>query len=491
VLRPSPADDASPSPVCFGAPQRHFFPRFWPHPKEAPVSDTWTILLAAAVSVGAWLVLPVPVWFGALVVLVALVVRRPALLCVGGALLAGGLSVAAWAGTAPPRSAPFAGVVTLVRDPESTAGAVRVQVRARGHRYEAWARGAPGATLERAQAGERLELSGRLGAAPAGQRRRLAEEHVIGQLQVERAEAYDGGNVASAAANRIRRTLDAGAWPLSPGERALFTGFVLGDDRAESPDLIADFRASGLSHLTAVSGENLAFVMALAGPVLRRLGLRSRYVVTLGLVAWFALLTRFEPSVLRAAAMAAVAATSVVLARPASTIRMLALAVAAMTLIDPLLVWSVGWWLSVGATAGIALLGPTLSARLPGPRPLSDAIAVTIAAQVGVAPILVATFGGVPVVAVPANMLAAPVAGPLMVWGLPAGIIAGLVPELAPGLHVPTRLAVRWIALVARVGAAAPVGQLGTASLLGLASVIGTVAAARAVWPRRRDRAPP
>ena len=68
-----------------------------------------------------------------------------------------------------------------------------------------------------------------------------------------------------------------------------------------------------------MSGENLAFALALAGPLLRRLTLRWRFVATVGLVAWFALLTRFEPSVLRASAMAALAATAVVLARPAST----------------------------------------------------------------------------------------------------------------------------------------------------------------------------
>jgi competence protein ComEC len=454
------------------------------------VSDLWTIVFAIAVSVGAWLVLPVPVWLGGLAVVVALLTRRPVLLCVGGAVLASALSLAAWAGTVPPRAAPFAGVVTLVGDPETVGGAVRVHVRARGHRYEAWAHGAPGATLSRAEAGERLEVSGRLGPAPADVRRRLAEEHVSGQLQLDRADAYDAGNVASVAANRLRRSLEAGAWPLSPAERALFTGFVLGDDRAEPPDLVAAFRASGLSHLTAVSGENLSFAMALVGPVLRRLGLRSRYVATLGLVAWFALLTRFEPSVLRAAAMAAVAATSVVLARPASTIRILALAVAAMTLIDPLLVWSVGWWLSVGATTGIALLGAPLSARLPGPRVLRDAVAVTIAAQVGVAPVLVGAFGGVPIVSVPANVLAVPVAGPLMVWGLPAGVLAGLAPSLAPALHLPTRLGVRWIAVVARVGAAAPIGEVGIVPLVAIAAAsagVGTAAALR----RRRGGVPP
>ena len=77
------------------------------------------------------------------------------------------------------------------------------------------------------------------------------------------------------------------------------------------------------------------------------------------------------------AAMAAVAASAVVLARPASTVRLLSLAVALMVLVDPLLVWSVGWWLSVGATSGIALLGAPLAARLPGPRPLAEALGVT------------------------------------------------------------------------------------------------------------------
>ncbi len=118
-----------------------------------------------------------------------------------------------------------------------------------------------------------------------------------------------------------------------------------------------------------------------------------------------------------------------------------------MVLVDPLLVWSVGWWLSVGATAGIAVLATPLAPRLPGPRPLAQAAAVTVAAQIGVAPITISAFGGVPVVSVPANLLAVPVAGPLMVWGLPAGVLAGLVPAAAPVLHVPTRLGVRWIAL--------------------------------------------
>jgi competence protein ComEC len=314
-------------------------------------------------------------------------------------------------------------------------------------------------------------------------RSRLAERHIAGQLQVAAVGDHDDGDVASRAANRVRGALVDGAATLSPAERALFTGFVLGDDRQEPPDLVEDFQASGLSHLTAVSGENLAFVMVLAGPVLRRLTMVPRFAVTVGLIAWFALLTRFEPSVVRAAAMAALAATAMVLGRPASTIRLLALAVAGMVLIDPLLVWSVGWWLSVGATAGIALLAAPLAARLPGPRALAQALAVTVAAQVGVAPVAVSAFGGLPVASVPANLLAVPVAGPLMMWGLPAGVLAGVAPALAPVLHVPTRLGVRWIALAARVGARAPLGELHVAGMIGVVVVVLGVVAVRIASP--------
>jgi competence protein ComEC len=149
-------------------------------------------------------------------------------------------------------------------------------------------------------------------------------------------------------------------------------------------------------------------------------------------------------------------------------------------------VWSVGWWLSVGATGGIAFVATPLAARLPGPRSLAGAVAVTLSAQLGVTPVSLAVFGGVPLVAVLANVLAVPVAGPVMVWGLPAGLAAGfLPPAVATAVHVPTRLGVRWIALVARLGAAAPVGQIRPVHVPFLLTAAAVVLLARR---RRRSR---
>lgn len=442
------------------------------------------VALAAAVALGALVARPVPMAAMLAVVALALVAGRrlPVLVCAAGLVLASGLGARAWAGTAPVAAHDVDGAVTLVSDPEVVRGATRAVIELEGHRVEAWARGSVGAALGRRLAGEVIEVRGRVTPPPELVARRLAERHIVGRLQVEATGGWSAGSPASRSANRVRRTLVDGAASMGGTERALFTGFVLGDDRAQRPEVVDEFRAAGLSHLTAVSGQNVALTLALAAPLLCRLGLTARWAVTVALVAWFALLTRFEPSVLRASGMAVLTATAFAVGRPASRMRLLALAVAGFVLIDPLLVHSVGWWLSVGATSGIALGAGPLAAVLPGPRAVAEALAVTVAAQVGVAPVSIAVFGGLPLASVPANLAAAPAAGPVVIYGLPAGVVAGLVPDpVATVLHLPTRLFVGWLALVARVAARAPLGELRAAHLAVLAVAIALVVVARRV----------
>ena len=135
-----------------------------------------------------------------------------------------------------------------------------------------------------------------------------------------------------------------------------------------------------------------------------------------------------------ASALAAVASTGAGSARAADGMRILALAVTASVLADPFLPRSLGFQLSVAASSGLLLVAPVLVAHLPGPRWLVEALAVTLAAQLAVAPLLAGLTGGLPVASIPANLLAVPAAGPAMVWGLVGGTLAGLVGE--PGAQV-------------------------------------------------------
>jgi competence protein ComEC len=200
---------------------------------------------------------------------------------------------------------------------------------------------------------------------------------------------------------------------------------------------------------------------------------------------FFGLLTRWEPSVLRAVAMVSVSMLAWAVGRPSAAIRLLALAVAGLLVVDPLLVHSVGFLLSVGACTGIALFARPFADALPGPRPLAEALGVTMAAQLGVAPVLVPVFGGVPVASLPANLLAVPAAGPVMMWGLAAGLPAGVVGGVvARAVCMPTGLLIGWIAGVARWSAAAPFGRLGAGHVLAL----GALVLAGALLRSRRGR---
>ncbi len=427
---------------------------------------------------------PVPLALAVAVVTLAMVARRPALVCLGGLLLASSLGARAEAGLRPPEPGPFRGTVTLVSDPEDHFGATTAIVRVGGRRLELSAVERGRGALRTRLAGERVRVDGRV-RPPPDDAPWLVVRHVVGRLEARWLEPADGGAPPWRAANRVRRLLVAGSSSLPPDRRSLFTGFVLGDDREQPATVADDFTGSGLTHLLAVSGENVAFVLALVGPGLRRLRLGPRWAATVAVIGFFALVTRFEPSVLRAGTMAGLAATAFALGRPASGLRLLALATTGLVLVDPLLVGSVGFQLSVAASAGILLLGPPLRRAIPGPAGITDALAVTASAQLGVAPLLVATFGGVPVASLPANLLAGPAAGLVMMWGLGAGLVAGLVGgRSAAVLHLPTSLLIGWIETVARVASSLPSGELDGTGVAVVAAGVAIVVAGHRIRGR-------
>jgi competence protein ComEC len=389
----------------------------------------------------------------------------------------------AWLQAHPRHLGPYIGWARIMADPAPYGSGLRVTVEIEGERFDTWLYGSRNTRIAPHQAGEYVWLQGARAQVGHGARR-AAVRHVVGRFHAEVVGDLLPGAALWRASNQVRSRLRSAAAASMPvDEAALFTGLVLGDDGAEPPGLVADFRRSGLSHLTAVSGQNVAFILAAALPLLRRLRAWWRWAATLALIGWFMAITRFEPSVLRAGVMAMLAATAFVLGRQASSIRLLALAVGLLVLADPLLVWSVGFWLSVGATAGVCLAGPWWLARLPGPMWLRAPMAITLGAQVGVALPSLLVFHRLPLVSPLANLAAVPVAGAVMLYGVPAGVVAPSLPgPLGQVVMAPNVIGTRWVATVARVAAAIepPTGW----SLAGWALVVG----GWCTWWRRRGR---
>jgi competence protein ComEC len=329
-----------------------------------------------------------------------------------------------------------------------------VIVEVEHERFEFWSRGrAQQQRVRTWRGGEWVMVSGDRRPLDAERAHRVAWQHVVGQFDLAWASDIDAGGPVARASNRVRSTIERAGAVLAEPDGALYRGLVIGDDRDQPREMIDRFRASGLSHLTAVSGQNVAFVLAACGPLLVRLRPLPRWVLTVGVIAWFVALTRFEPSILRAGVMAGLSATAYATGRERSPLRILALAVIGLVLVDPLLVWSIGFWLSVGATAGVCTAGPWLAERLSMCGPLALALGITLGAQLGVAVPSVLVFGRLPLVSVVANVLAVPVAGFVMLYGLPAGLVAGSVPALAPLTMFPARIGTRWVDTVAQLGA--------------------------------------
>ena len=450
-----------------------------------PLPDTAVAALVGAAVLGAWLAHPAPRLVAVALIGMALWRRWSLLLVLAVGVGASGQAAAAWDGVAPARAHAVVDVVTLLGDPRPIGRSIVVDVRHDGHRYAAWFdAGEHGSVVDRL-AGEQLSIVGQ--AKPRAEEDAwLAPRGVVGEIDVESVRWWRPGSRVTQVANGLRRTLQRGVEGLPDTHRSLVMGFVLGDDRFQSDLVTDDFRGSGLGHLLAVSGQNVAFLLVLSHPVLSRLAFRHRLPFTVAIIAFFALLTRFEPSVLRASAMAALSATAAASGQPVLGRRLLALSVVGLVLFQPLLIHALAFQLSVLASAGILWLGPPIAAALPGPESLALALAVTVAAQLAVSPLVLVTFGDVPVAALPANVAAAPAAGPISAWVLTGGIVAGVAGEpLATILHLPTRLLVSWVALVARWGSRAPLGQIGWVHLTVLVVAVAVILARPRLLVRR------
>lgn len=250
-----------------------------------------------------------------------------------------------------------------------------------------------------------------------------------------------------------------------PDQAGLVPALVDGDDAGLPAAIEEDFRTTGLTHLTAVSGTNLTLVVGALLLLARALGVRRRWLVLVGLlgIAGFVLLARTEPSVLRAAAMGTVGLFAFGPDGRRRGLRALGVAVTALVLVQPALAVSAGFALSVLATAGIVLLGPPLSEALARwlPTGLAEAIAVPTAAQLACTPVIAVLSGQVSLVAIAANLLAGPLVGPATVLGLLGGLVGLAVPGLGRVCGTGAGWCVGWIIAVARHGAGLPGATIG------------------------------
>lgn len=250
---------------------------------------------------------------------------------------------------------------------------------------------------------------------------------------------------------------------------ALIPGMVLGDTSKQSTEFKNSMKRSGLTHLVAVSGANFALVSAFVLWMMQFLFARMKFrlsATALSLIAFIALV-RPSPSVLRAAAMAAVLLVAQGTKRGRDSLPALGFAMAAVVVVDPWQARDAGFALSVLATAGLLLFAPVLIEKLSTQMPgkLAQALSPPIAATVFCSPIIVALSGYLAPMSVVANLLAAPFVAPITIVGFVAALFSPIVPLLSTVLIWFIRFPAGAIALIAHWASSFPVLTLRTGKI--------------------------
>ena len=274
--------------------------------------------------------------------------------------------------------------------------------------------------------GDRLVLRGKLHASSGRAAAVVWEPRIEEQLQAVGMDAFIGG---------LRAGLRTATADLPQRLQPLTRGMVIGDDSGMSREQREQLAVSGLTHLTAVSGSHFAIVLVTVTAGLRLVMRRRRVAAALtGLAMGLLVCIVFpEPSVVRAATMAAAVCAALWWGRPAQALPALCGGVAAMAILDPRLTCEPGFAMSVAAVAAITLWAPSLALRIARtvPAALAHPLAVCLAAQAVVLPLLALIGGGVGPWSVAANLAVGWSAAPVTLLGLAALAVAPLCAPLA------------------------------------------------------------
>ena len=268
--------------------------------------------------------------------------------------------------------------------------------------------------------------------------------------------------------DRLRKHVAEAIGSALEGERhAVLVGIVLGEDEGLDEELQDDFKAAGLYHLLAVSGQNITYLALGVLGLAWLLGIPrlAAEVVAIAAIAGYVLAVGWQPSVVRAGVAGALASLAWLVSRPRDRWHFLALGAAVLLAWTPASLLEPGFQLSFAAVASIFLFLRPLRRELEG-YPMRDwmrdAVAVSTVCGLATAPILWLQFGSVPVYSLPANVLVALAMQPLLWIALVGSLVEPLLPSVAFALAWTNGWIAAYIAACARVVGGLPYAEIGS-----------------------------
>jgi len=393
------------------------------------VSEPWGLGLGTAVVLGALIGPPALILLPAIFVIAQVIRgRRNAgfvLLIVAFAALGVGRAAMQVAPEAPPDLAASTGAHLEVQSlPRTSRAGESVLVSVSELVFETGSRPGDGLVVlawlppgEQVAPGDALEVAwsiNPLQTIDPGYGSYVESRGAVAQSRIWRVLNRSEGSAALHRLVDLRHHISDGLQGVLPGDAgALASGIVTGDDSKLSYDARQSFLRTGTSHITAVSGANVAMILAIwnlvipAGRNRRLIAVQAVIIVSIWL---YAVLVGLEPPAFRAAIMATLILLASRSGRRPDLLTLLAMTSAAMVLWNPGYVRAVGFWLSVVATGAIIMRVPNTPG--PGWRPMLRGMLEGVAlAQIATLPVVLMTFGTWSTTSILANAILAP-----LVW---------------------------------------------------------------------------
>lgn len=235
-------------------------------------------------------------------------------------------------------------------------------------------------------------------------------------------------------------------------EASLGLGFVVGQKSALPDDLSEQLKTAGLTHIVVASGYNLTILVRFARRLLAR---RSRYLAFAGsviLVVGFIFISGFSASMNRAAVVTILSLLAWYYGRKFHPVQLILYVAAVSALLNPLYVWGdLGWLLSFAAFTGVLVVAPiiiqTLWKKDTKPNAVLQLVVETLSAELMTLPILIVSFSYIPVLALLANVLVAPVIPIAMLLTFIAGLVGWIAPTLAL-LALPATILIAYVVAI-------------------------------------------
>ncbi len=200
---------------------------------------------------------------------------------------------------------------------------------------------------------------------------------------------------------------------LDKNQAGLLSGMIIGYKDGLDENAFQAFSRAGLTHIMVASGMNVAFIILPLTFIFNKLpiGKRAANIITIAVLVLFVFVAGFSASVVRAVIMGIIILTGQIIMRETDIYTSISAAAIILLVINPFTLFDIGFQLSFGATLSLVMFYPKLKEAVTKkiiPEIVSDTLAATLAAQIGVVPVTLYYFNSLSIISVLSNLLVVP-----------------------------------------------------------------------------------